>query len=186
LVIAGLHVGATVSVLLLAALAGASFGFLRHNYHPASIFLGDSGSQFIGFVFAIAPLANQHYKAATAVSLLIPLTALSIPIYDTALAIVRRLRGRRSIFHADKYHLHHRLLKMGLSQQQVVWCFYLASIYLTGLAFLFVLIRGQYALVLLVLLALGLIMAMQVLRFIEFKLRRQYRRRWWRGVLARR
>ena len=177
LIASGLYLGGDTAVTVLAALAGACLGFLRYNFSPATIFLGDSGSQFLGFVFAVAALIDEQYKSATAVALLIPLTALSLPIADTALAIVRRFRKRLSIFRADRYHLHHRLLKLGLTQRQTVLFMYLVSGYLSMLSVLFVLIRERYALILLMLLAMGLMMAMQTLRFIEFKLRQQYRRR---------
>lgn len=177
LVAAGLHAQDTLSVIFFAALAGACGGFLVYNFFPAKIFLGDSGSQFLGLVLAAAPLVEFPYKSATAVALLIPLTSLALPISDTWLALVRRFRGRRSIFRADKYHLHHRLLKMGLSHRQVVLFLYLVSGYLSGVAFMFVLIHERYAIVLLVLLAMGLFMGMQTLRFVEFKLRQRYRRR---------
>ncbi len=177
LIASGSYTGSYTSMMMLAALAGACLGFLRYNFHPAAIFLGDSGSQFLGFLFAVAALVGDQYKAATAASLLIPLTALMLPIYDTGLAFVRRLRGRRSVFRADKYHLHHRLLKMGLSHPQVVVVLYLVSLYLNCLAFLFVLIREQYAIMLLAVLALGLFMGMQTLRFIEYRLRQVYRMR---------
>lgn len=167
---AGLHAQNLLSVILFLALGGACAGFLVYNFHPARIFLGDAGSQCLGVILAAAPLVEFPYKSATAVALLIPLTSLALPIYDTALAFARRFRGMRSIFRADKYHLHHRLLKMGLSHPQVVVFFYLVSLYLSGLAFVFVLIQERYALILLGLLALGLMMAMQILRFIEWKI----------------
>jgi UDP-GlcNAc:undecaprenyl-phosphate GlcNAc-1-phosphate transferase len=98
-------------------------------------------------------------------------------VYDTVLACIRRIHMRRSIFSADKFHLHHRLLRMGLSQRQVVLFLYLISIYMCCLALLFVLIPEQYVLLLLALLALGLWMGMQTMRFVELKLLRRLRRR---------
>ena len=177
LVAAGLHTQNVLSVMCFAALVGACGGFLVHNFFPAKIFLGDAGSQFLGLVLAAAPLVEFPYKSATAVALLIPLTSLALPISDTWLALVRRFRGRRSIFLADRYHLHHRLLKMGLSHRQVVLFFYLVSLYLGCVAFIFVLIPERYAAVLLVLLALGSVMGMRTLRFMEFRLRARYRKR---------
>jgi UDP-GlcNAc:undecaprenyl-phosphate/decaprenyl-phosphate GlcNAc-1-phosphate transferase len=177
LMASGIYLDSPRSVVMMAALAGACLGFLRHNFYPAKIFLGDSGSQFIGYVFAVAALIEHSYKAATAASLLLPLTAMMLPIADTGLAIIRRIRGRRSIFHADNFHLHHRLLRLGLSQRRVVVFFYLVTFYLSCMAFLFVLIREQFAIVLLVLIGLGLMMAMETLRFVERKVRQQSRRR---------
>lgn len=166
---AGAYLRGEASLIVLAALSGSCFGFLRYNFYPAQIFLGDSGSQFLGFILAMAALLEHQYKAAAAVALLVPLMALAMPIFDTGLAFVRRLRWRRSIFQADKYHLHHRLLRMGLSHRQVVLFFYLLCSYLSLMSFLFVLITDRYALVLLLLLALGFFVAMQTLRFIELK-----------------
>ncbi|HEX9780862.1 MAG TPA: MraY family glycosyltransferase [bacterium] len=176
LMAAGLQLEVTTSAVMLAALSGACLGFLRHNFHPASIFLGDSGSQFLGYLFAVVPLVDHQYKAATAVTLLVPLTALTIPVYDTFLAAYRRMRGRRSVFSADKFHLHHRLLRMGLTQRQAALFMYLVSAYLCGLAVVFVLIPERYALILLVLLGMGLAMGMQTLRFLEFAVHRRARR----------
>ena len=169
LIAAGAYLKGEASLIMLSALAGSCLGFLRYNFHPAQIFLGDSGSQFFGFAIALAALLEHQYKAATAVALLVPLMALALPIFDTGMAFVRRLRWRRSIFQADKYHLHHRLLRMGLSHRQAVLFLYLICSYLSLMSFLFVLIRDQYALVLLVLLALGLFLAMQTMRFVELK-----------------
>jgi UDP-GlcNAc:undecaprenyl-phosphate GlcNAc-1-phosphate transferase len=177
LITAGIYLGNDLSNYILAALAGACGGFLIYNFHPAKIFLGDCGSQFLGYIFACTALVSQQYKAAAAVSLLVPLCALSIPIYDTALAFMRRLRGGKSVFRADRFHLHHRLLKMGLSQRQAVFFFYLVAVYLNCFAFLFVLIPQRFALVLLFLLGLGVVLSMQILRFVELRLRQQTYRR---------
>jgi len=179
LIAAGLYVESQASVIILAALAGACVGFLRYNFHPAQLFLGDSGSQFLGFALAVAALVDQQYKAAAAVAFLIPLTALALPILDTGLAFVRRIQLRQSIFRADKYHLHHRLLRLGLSHRQVVLFLYLISGYLSLMSFLFVLIKDRYAVVLLGLLTLGMFVAMLAFRFVELRFmsfRRQYGR----------
>jgi UDP-GlcNAc:undecaprenyl-phosphate GlcNAc-1-phosphate transferase len=179
LIAAGLYVESQASVIILAALVGACVGFLRYNFHPAQLFLGDSGSQFLGFALAVAALVDQQYKAAAAVALLIPLTALALPIFDTGLAFVRRIQLRQSIFKADKYHLHHRLLRLGLSHTQVVLFLYLVCGYLSLMSFLFVLIKDRWAIVLLGLLTLGMFVAMQAFRFVELRFtafRRRYRR----------
>ena len=179
LIVAGLYVHSQASVIMLAALAGACLGFLRYNFYPAQLFLGDSGSQFLGFALAVAALVDQQYKAAAAVAFLIPLTALALPILDTGLAFVRRIQWRQSIFKADKYHLHHRLLRLGLSHRQVVLFLYMISGYLSLMSFLFVLIKDRYAVVLLGLLTLGMFVAMQAFRFVELRFtsfRRRYAR----------
>lgn len=165
------------TVYMLTALAGSCLGFLPFNWAPARIFMGDAGSQFLGLMLGVAPLLEFQYKAASAVALLIPLTILAIPISDVALAIVRRLRGSRSIFRADKQHLHHRLLELGLSQRQVVLLMYLMTAYLGLLAILFTLLPEQHALLLLALLGLGLFMGMRTMGFIERRLRYVYLQR---------
>lgn len=156
-----------INVFLLAALAGSALGFLRFNFYPAQIFMGDTGSMFIGLVLASIALIESQYKSATATVLLIPITALAIPIYDTFAAVFRRMLKKGSIFRADKRHLHHRLLSTGLTQRQIVLFIYLVTLYLGLFAFLFVLIPEKYALILLVLLALGLFMATRIIGFVE-------------------
>lgn len=120
-------------VLLSAALAGSILGFLFYNFNPASIFMGDTGSMFLGFVLGtIALKAGQ--KASAAVAILIPITALGLPLLDTALAVVRRAAVGRPIFHADREHIHHRMLAMGLTQRQAVLTLYVLSILLGMMA----------------------------------------------------
>jgi len=171
LTIIALHLNNYTSVFVLAALAGSSLGFLRFNFHPARIFLGDTGSMFLGLILASATLTGYQHKSATAVVLLIPITALAIPIYDTFLAVIRRIFKTGSIFKADKRHLHHRLLSTSLKQSQIVLFIYLITIYLGIFAFLFVLIPDKYALILLILLALLLFIMERAVVFIEKEIR---------------
>lgn len=110
-------------------LAAAVFGFLPYNFSPAKIFMGDSGSMFLGFT--LSTLAVQGLtKGATFISIFIPVIILGIPIFDTLFAIVRRYKNNRPIFEADKGHLHHRLLNLGLSHRQTVVSIYLLDIFL--------------------------------------------------------
>ncbi len=106
-------------VVLAAALAGSAAGFLPHNFNPAKIFMGDTGSLFLGFTLSAISIQGA-LKSATTVALLVPIVALGLPIADTALSIVRRVRAGRSIGQADKGHIHHRLLDLGLSQKKAV------------------------------------------------------------------
>lgn len=101
------------------ALTGVCIGFLRYNFNPASIFMGDSGALFLGFSLGIASLLAIA-RSALFVSLLVPLLAAGVPIIDTALAIVRRLRAHKPIDQADRGHIHHRLLQAGYSQKLTV------------------------------------------------------------------
>jgi len=112
------------------ALIGACIGFLRYNFHPASIFMGDSGALFLGFALAVISLMGVMKSTAT-IALAVPLLIIGVPIFDTASAIVRRLLHSRPIQEADKGHIHHRLLGRGFNQTQTVmiiyvWCAALA------------------------------------------------------------
>jgi UDP-GlcNAc:undecaprenyl-phosphate GlcNAc-1-phosphate transferase len=110
--------------LLMASLLGAVLGFLFYNFNPARIFMGDSGSYFLGFILATSSITGQLQKASTAVALLVPIVSLGVPILDTMLAIVRRFLQRRSIFSPDRGHIHHRLLDMGLTHRRAVLLIY--------------------------------------------------------------
>ncbi len=111
---------------LAAALIGACLGFLRYNFNPASIFMGDSGAMFLGFALAGISLLGVM-KSAAAITLMVPLLIVGVPIFDTASAIVRRLRHKRPIQEADKGHIHHRLLHRGFDQRQTVLIIYVWS-----------------------------------------------------------
>lgn len=124
-----------LTMTLAGAIAGSALGFLRHNFNPARLFLGDSGSMLLGFLVGAAAVQGL-VKTATALSLAVPVLALAVPILDTGYAIVRRYRSGVSIFLPDRGHLHHRLLDRGLSQRQVVVLLWLlsATLGLGGLA----------------------------------------------------
>ena len=128
--------GNAQSALLCALLGGSILGFLRYNFYPASIFLGDSGSLFLGYCLSLISIEGS-YKGAAILSIMVPLLALGVPIIDTLLAMVRRFfKGLRLVsstdshyhflgmFKADRDHIHHRLLQIGLSQQKVVLMMY--------------------------------------------------------------
>jgi len=116
------------AVSALALILGASLvGFLRYNFHPAQIFMGDSGSMFLGFNLAALAIMGLT-KGATVISLFIPVVILGIPIMDTLFAIVRRFFNGKPIFQPDKQHLHHCLLNMGLSHRQTVVAICLVNI----------------------------------------------------------
>jgi UDP-GlcNAc:undecaprenyl-phosphate GlcNAc-1-phosphate transferase len=115
--------GHPLMVLFSSAMAGAIVGFLFYNFNPASIFMGDTGSMFLGFVLSTSAIQTNQ-KASTAVAVLIPGIALGLPIMDTLLAIGRRAVRGRPLFQADKEHIHHRLLASGLSHKQAVLVLY--------------------------------------------------------------
>ena len=112
--------------VLTSALAGAAVGFLKYNFNPAEIFMGDTGSMFLGFMLAGISVTGA-VKSVAAIALVVPIFALGLPILDTTFAIVRRLRGGVPIFKPDKGHLHHRLLSVGFTQRQAVLLMYVIS-----------------------------------------------------------
>ncbi len=114
------------AVYLSAVLAGSVLGFLPYNFNPAKIFMGDAGSMFLGFTIGAISVEGS-LKSPTAVALTVPLLALGLPIVDTFLAIVRRWRRGLPIGMADREHLHHRLVQLGLTQKEAVVVMYLAS-----------------------------------------------------------
>ena len=114
------------TAVLAAILTGASLGFLPYNFNPAKIFMGDTGATFLGFVLGTISIQGT-YKAYTAIAIAVPLLVLALPLFDTIFAILRRLASGKSIMEADRGHLHHRLVDMGLSQRQSVGLIYVAS-----------------------------------------------------------
>ena len=175
LILVSSFLGNYIDILILAALAGSALGFLKFNFYPAKIFMGDTGSMLLGLILASVALLGSQHKAATAVALLTPIAALAIPISDVLIAIIRRMIRKQSIFKADMFHVHHRMLVIGLNHKQIVLFIYLVTLYLGIFSFLFILIPDKFALILLILLALGLFMGMIVIRFVERKLRYLYR-----------
>ena len=125
-----------VSAAILSAIVlGAALGFLRHNFYPARIFMGDSGALLLGFVLATVPLQGL-LKTASIVTLFFPLLVLAVPIIDTSFVVLRRLKYGESLFTADQTHLHYRLLRRGFTQQRAAltiwaWCGTLAAAALT-------------------------------------------------------
>jgi UDP-GlcNAc:undecaprenyl-phosphate GlcNAc-1-phosphate transferase len=114
------------------ALAGACAGFLFFNWHPAKIFMGDSGAHFLGTALGVISILGVA-KVAVAFALAVPMLALAVPIADTAWAILRRRRQKASVARADLLHLHHRLQAFGLDQRQTCFVFYTATALLGAL-----------------------------------------------------
>jgi UDP-GlcNAc:undecaprenyl-phosphate GlcNAc-1-phosphate transferase len=119
--------------VLAAITAGAAFGFLYHNFHPASIFMGDAGSNLLGLLLACVAIQGT-IKTAAIVALFFPLAVLAVPIVDGAFVILKRLKYRRRIYEADRWHLHHRLANVGFSQRRIVVYLYGWTLALAGLA----------------------------------------------------
>ena len=126
LIIFALNDSPMLSIILVTALAGAVLGFLPFNFNPARTFIGDTGSNFLGFALAIIAIIGAA-KTYTAIVLIAPLIVLAVPLLDTALAIFRRIiktKSLKGIFQADKEHLHHKIMKRGYSQKQAVFMLY--------------------------------------------------------------
>ena len=126
-----LSLGKVDAAILSAIVFGACVGFLRHNFYPARIIMGDSGALLLGFVLATVAVQGLLKTAAT-VALFFPLLVLAIPIVDTTFVVARRLKHGERVFEADQAHLHHRFLRRGFSQRRAaltiwVWCITLAA-----------------------------------------------------------
>lgn len=143
---------ASPAALICAATAGACLGFLPWNFNPAKIFMGDAGAMPLGLLLAVATIAGVGRNpyppsggdvAAFTIPILVPLLVLAIPFLDVVLAVVRRMRKGRSLGHADKEHIHHRLLEIGHSQRRAVLLMYLWSALISGCALAVAFIDGR-------------------------------------------
>ncbi len=150
-------VGDCGTAVLTAMFAGATLGFLPYNFNPAKIFMGDTGSMFLGFTLAIISVQGT-LKSYAAISIAIPLLTLGLPLFDTASAILRRVITRKPIMQADRSHLHHKLIDMGLSHRQSVILMYTTSAAL-GLCAVVLADRGAISAIVLVLAISGFIIA---------------------------
>lgn len=111
-----------LDIVLSFIMLGSTLGFLLHNFHPAKIFMGDTGSMFLGFIISVIALLG--FKNITLTSLIVPILILAVPILDTAFAILRRILNKQPITQADKQHLHHQILKMNFSHTSTVLIIY--------------------------------------------------------------
>lgn len=127
---------------LTAILCGSILGFLPYNFNPAKIFMGDTGAQLLGFLLASISIEGA-IKSAAAFAIAVPILALGLPIYDTLFAMIRRKINGKPIMQADRGHLHHRLLDMGLTQKQTVIIMYLISAVLGAFAILAMRVNSQ-------------------------------------------
>ncbi|RJQ29373.1 MAG: undecaprenyl/decaprenyl-phosphate alpha-N-acetylglucosaminyl 1-phosphate transferase [Peptococcaceae bacterium] len=144
-------------VFLALALAAAILGFLRYNFHPARIFLGDSGSMYLGFNLAALAVLGLA-KSSTFISVIIPVVILGMPLMDTFFAVLRRYCRQKPIFQPDKEHLHHRLMALGLSHRQAVLCLYAVNVVLGLSAVIMALLAPNQAMVLLVIVSVIVLM----------------------------
>lgn len=111
------------SIILLSALIGACLGFLPYNFHPASVFMGDTGSTLLGYMLSVIAVGGM-FKTTITISFIIPVIALGLPIVDTAFVIMRRMLNGKSPMAPDKTHLHHKLIELGFSQVKTVLIIY--------------------------------------------------------------
>jgi UDP-GlcNAc:undecaprenyl-phosphate GlcNAc-1-phosphate transferase len=139
-------------------LAGALLGFLRYNFNPATVFLGDCGSLTIGFLLGCFGISWAQ-KSATMLGVTAPLLALAIPLLDSGLAVVRRFLRRESIFGADRGHVHHKLLDRGLSVRQAALVLYGVSLLFAILSLASSVLHDSYAGVVLVLFGAAVLVA---------------------------
>ncbi len=144
-----------LDIILAIIMLGATLGFLFHNFPPATIYLGDTGSMFLGYMISVIALLG--FKVATLTSLVIPVLILSIPIFDTVLAILRRKLKGQSIGQPDKEHFHHQLLKMKFSTRFTVITIYIINILFATVSILFAVGNQQYAIAIYVMLLLILL-----------------------------
>ncbi|MGB9662808.1 MAG: MraY family glycosyltransferase [Moorellaceae bacterium] len=158
------------------ALAASALGFLPYNFYPASIFMGDSGSMFLGFTLASLAVLGLT-KSATVISLFVPVVILGIPILDTLFAIVRRFLNHRPIFQPDKGHLHHCLMAQGFSQRQAVLAIYLVNLCLGASAVGLTRLTTERGMLILLLLAVLVIWGSNRIGVIGYHLKPAKRRR---------
>ena len=128
-----LSLGKPDPAILSAIVLGAAVGFLRHNFYPARIFMGDSGAMLLGFVLATVAVQGL-LKTASTIALFVPLLVLAVPILDTSFVFARRLKYGRPLYEADRTHLHHRFVSIGFSQRRAVVYFYAWFATLAGAA----------------------------------------------------
>jgi UDP-GlcNAc:undecaprenyl-phosphate GlcNAc-1-phosphate transferase len=132
----GQHNSAMLAILII----GAALGFLKYNKHPAQIFMGDSGANFLGFILGIIAL-DGAFKQTTLISIFIPILALGVPIFDNVFVIIRRFLDGNPIYKADATQIHHRLLSTGLNQKQVVTAISLLSVCLSLVSIILLLLE---------------------------------------------
>lgn len=126
IVIVGWHHSFGLDAYITFIMLGATLGFLYHNFNPAKIFMGDSGSMFLGYIIAVIALLG--FKNVTLTTLLVPICLLAVPVMDTLFAIIRRIVNKKPIDEPDKEHLHHQLLNLNLSHRNTVLVIYFIDI----------------------------------------------------------
>ncbi|SCG81848.1 UDP-N-acetylglucosamine:undecaprenyl-P N-acetylglucosaminyl 1-P transferase [Proteiniborus sp. DW1] len=156
------YIDTSMVMIMCAIIAGSAFGFLPHNFNPAKIFMGDTGALFLGYMLSVVAVEGVMKSVAT-ITIVVPILALGLPIFDTTFAIVRRLINKRPISEADKGHVHHRLLDKGLSQKQAVLILYIVSAVFGTSAVLMAGLRPEYGVV-----VVGIVLTLVFLGAVRF------------------
>ena len=150
-----------------AGLAGTTLGFLRYNFNPASIFMGDSGSYFLGYCLAAFSILGS-IKGQAAVAIIIPLIAMGLPVFEIFFTAFRRFLVGHGIFSADKEHFHHKLLKKGLSHRNAVLVFYILTVIMGVMALIFVHAHSLVSGVVLLIMGLAAFFGVRKLGYMEY------------------
>jgi len=156
------YIDTSMVMVMCAIIAGSAFGFLPHNFNPAKIFMGDTGALFLGYMLSVVAIEGVMKSVAT-ITIVVPILALGLPIFDTSFAIVRRIINKRPISEADKGHVHHRLLAKGLSQKQAVLVLYVVSAIFGTSAVLMAGMKPEYGVV-----VLGVVLSLVFLGAVRF------------------
>jgi len=153
--------------IFFAALGGATLGFLRYNFNPATIFLGDGGSYFLGYSIAALSIIGS-IKSQMGSLMLIPLVGLGVPLFDTILSPIRRFIMGSDLFNPDKSHIHHRLIEMGLSTRKAVWIIYGISVALCAFSLLLVNLHDEQVGLFLIVLAVASVVVIRKLHYFDY------------------
>ena len=167
LVILSVLKGEYLMAMLFGAFSGAVLGFLRYNFNPASIFMGDGGSYFLGYAIAGFSIMGS-VKCQVGAAMMIPLLGLGVPVFDTILSPVRRFVLGKAMFWPDREHIHHKLISIGLSTKRVVLIIYGISLFLCMLAVLSVNFRDEQAGLFLIVMGAGSVISVKRLGYFEF------------------
>lgn len=152
-----------------AVISGSCLGFLRYNFHPASVFLGDGGSYFLGYAMAAFAIVAE-FKSQMGASLLIPVIGLGVPMLDTIVSPIRRFLLGKGVFSPDSDHIHHRLLRKGLSTRQAIWILYGITLVLCLFSLFLVQLRDARGIFLLLIMGSGFVLFLyQLGYFKQFK-----------------
>jgi len=158
--------GIPIVTYLCVVLIGAILGFLLYNYPPAKIFMGDGGAYFLGFIYAVLPLIGIK-KASTITIFSIPIILLLIPLIDVINVMRKRINAGYHIFIADRNHIHHRLLKIGFSNEGILWVMYSYTVILGGFAVLMLYLSPLHAIILTVFLFMLTILTFYIISVAE-------------------